>query len=77
VDITGNNQRRVEFNEVRLANEDLLALFNEHLNLLFSEVDRLYSKVRSICSNVLPDLEEGVDDIVQLILVNSATRGST
>ena len=69
VDVAGNNKRWVELDQVGLGNKDLLGFLDEHLNLLLSEVDGFDSEVGGICSDILSDLEKGVDDIVELVLV--------
>ena len=77
MDVTRNYQRRVQLNQVGLANEDLLRLLDEHFNLLFTEVDWFDSKVRRIRSDVLSDFEQRVNDVVKLVLVDTYVGGGS
>lgn len=63
-------QWHVQLEQVRLIDEDVLALLDEHFDLLLLEVDRLDAEVGLVDLNIVPRFEEGVNDCVQLSVVH-------
>ena len=72
MDVTCDDDWGIEFQQVWLANENLLRFLDEHFYLLFSEVDWLYSKVRGIWSDVVSDFEKFIDNVIEFVLVDSS-----
>ncbi len=73
MDVSRNYKRRVQFDEVGLANKDGLGLLYKHFDLLLGQVHRADSEVRSVRSDVVANLQQGVDDIVELIVIDFIT----
>ena len=75
VDVACDDEGHVEFQQVWLADEDLLTLFNQHFDLSLGQVNRLQSKVRLIGLDVVSHLQEGVDDLVEFLVVHLDVSG--
>lgn len=70
VDVARDYQRHVELQEIRLADEDLLALLYEHLNLRLFQGHRLDPEVRGVGANLVSDVEQRVYYCVKLRVVH-------
>ena len=57
VDISSDDQRRIQLDQVWLADENLLRLFNQHFDLLLSQIDWLYPEIWSVWVDVLSDFK--------------------
>ena len=77
MNITRNNKWWVEFNQVWLANEDLLRLLDQDFDLFFGKVHWFDAEVGGVSSNVLSNFKKSVNNIVQFILINSTCDCST
>ena len=64
MDVSSNDQRRIQLDQVGLADENLLRLLDKGLDLLLCEVDWLDAEVWGVCSDVLSHFQQGVDDVV-------------
>ena len=53
VDVSSDDQRRIQLDQVWLADENLLRLFNQHFDLLLSQIDWLYPEIWSVWVDVL------------------------
>lgn len=62
MDVTCDDERWIQFNQIRLPNKYLLRFLNEHLDLLLCKIDRLYSEVWSIRLDIVPHFQESIND---------------
>ena len=59
-----------------MVDENLLALFNQQLNLFLLQVDRLDAQIWCIYLNVMSDIQKRVNDRVELIVVDRSICSS-
>ena len=74
MDVTGDDERWIQFYQVWLSYKYLLRFLNEHLDLLLCKIDRLNSKVRSIRLDVVSHFQESINNGVQLIMIDTRLR---
>ena len=73
MDVACNDEGWIELNQVWLSNEYLLGFFDKHLDLLLRQIDWLDSEVGRVGSDVVAHLKEGVNDVVQLVVVHATS----
>ena len=72
MNVSCNDQRWIQLNQVWLSDKNLLRFFDEHLYLLLGKIYWFDSEIRSVSSDVVAHFKEGVDDVVQLVMVDGA-----
>ena len=70
MDVASDDERRVQFDQVWLRNEYSLTFLYEHLDLTLCQIDLLEAEVLLILFDLVAHLKQGVDDAVQLVMVN-------
>lgn len=70
MDVTSDDKWRVQLNQIRLTDENLLTLLNEHLDLRLAQVDGLQSKVDRVLLYMMTHIQQGVDDVIKLVVVD-------
>lgn len=71
MDVSRNNQGSIELNKVGLAYENLLTFLYKHFDLPLLQVDRLNAKIRRVLLDVVSHFEQGINDAVELLMVDS------